>query len=177
MSVFSYFAWEMYLKVVGKTWVEILFRSSKKYIGLFQKKPNRMLRTYFFQNSPGIFHFFLLYPWKFQTKKLQRWKFHIFLLDPFEIPRPKKDPWKFHIIFSWTSWSVVDGKCKYLKLASAIFYQILISHQKIALQKLWKMLFISSKKALFILKIFKFLCFCLPLFFSLSVIVLEVDWR
>ena len=32
-----------------------------------------------------------------------------------------------------------------LKLVSTIFYQIFISHQMIDLQKLWKMLFISSK--------------------------------
>ena len=34
----------------------------------------------------------------------------------------------------------------YLKLVSAIFYEIFIYHQMIALQKLWKMLFISSRK-------------------------------
>ena len=33
-----------------------------------------------------------------------------------------------------------------LKHVSAIFYQIFIYHQKIALQKIWKMFFISSKK-------------------------------
>ena len=33
-----------------------------------------------------------------------------------------------------------------LKLVAAMFYQIFISHQMIALQKLWKMLFISSEK-------------------------------
>ena len=33
----------------------------------------------------------------------------------------------------------------YLKLVSAIFYQIFISQQMTALQKLWKMFFISSK--------------------------------
>ena len=33
-----------------------------------------------------------------------------------------------------------------LKLVSAIFYQIFIFNQMIALQKLWKMFFISSKK-------------------------------
>ena len=43
-----------------------------------------------------------------------------------------------------------------LKLVSAIFYQIFIYHQKIALQKIWKMFFISSKKALFVLEILKF---------------------
>ena len=32
------------------------------------------------------------------------------------------------------------------KLVSAIFYQIFVSHQMIAPQKLWKMFFISSKK-------------------------------
>ena len=34
----------------------------------------------------------------------------------------------------------------YLKLVSDIVYQIFISHQLIALKKLWKMFFISSKK-------------------------------
>ena len=34
----------------------------------------------------------------------------------------------------------------YLKLVSTIFYQIFNFHQIIALKKLWKMLFISSKK-------------------------------
>ena len=43
----------------------------------------------------------------------------------------------------------------------------------IALQKMWKMFFILSKK----LFSFKFLCFCLPLFFSQSAIALEVDPR
>ena len=47
---------------------------------------------------------------------------------------------------------------------SAIFYQIFIFHQMIAIQKLSKM-FISS---LFVLEIFKFLYFGIPLFFSLS---------
>ena len=39
-----------------------------------------------------------------------------------------------------------ENKDKRLKLVSAIFYQIFIFHQIIALQKLWKMFFISSKK-------------------------------
>ena len=53
-----------------------------------------------------------------------------------------------------------------LKLVSAIFYQIFISHQLIALQKLWKMFFyFITKKVLFVLEIFKFLYFHLPLFF------------
>ena len=39
-----------------------------------------------------------------------------------------------------------ENKDKRLKLVSAIFYQIFIFHQIIALQKLWKMVFISSKK-------------------------------
>ena len=43
------------------------------------------------------------------------------------------------------SWQV-ESKCHTnLKLVSAIFYQIFILHQMIALQKLWKIFFISSK--------------------------------
>ena len=56
-----------------------------------------------------------------------------------QIPRKfqgqKKTPGN-SILFFLGLVSIVDGKCKYLKLVSTIFYQILISHQKIALQKL-----------------------------------------
>ena len=55
-----------------------------------------------------------------------------------------------------------------LKLVSAI-YKIFVFHQMIALQKLGK--------TFFVLEIFKFLHFRLPLFFSLSAIALEVDPR
>ena len=61
----------------------------------------------------------------------------------------------------------------YLKLVSAIFYQVFIFHQVIALSKL-KMIFISSKK---LFSFSRFLYFRLSLFFSLSVIDLEVDQR
>ena len=57
------------------------------------------------------------------------------------------------------------------------FYQIFIFHQMmIVLQKLQNV-FYFIKKALFVLEIFKFLYFCLPLFSSLSAIALEVDPR
>ena len=47
-------------------------------------------RTYFFENPPGIFLFFLLYPWKFQTKQSSTpWNSSKFLLDPLEIPGSK----------------------------------------------------------------------------------------
>ena len=52
-----------------------------------------------------------------------------------------------------------------LKLVSAIFYQIFISHQIIALQKLWKTIFISSKKFFLFLK---YLNFCISVFPSFS---------
>ena len=64
-----------------------------------------------------------------------------------------------------------------LKLLSAFVYQMFIFHQMITLQKLWKMFFISPKKLFFVLKIFNFSYFCLPVFFSLSAIALEVDPR
>ena len=51
-----------------------------------------------------------------------------------------------------------------LNLVSAIFYQIFTFYQMIALQKLWKM-FDFILKAIFVLKIFKFLYFRLSLFF------------
>ena len=63
-----------------------------------------------------------------------------------------------------------------LKLVSAIFHQIFIFHLMIALQKL-KNVFYLIEKALLFLKIFKFLYFCLPIFFPLSAIALEVDLK
>ena len=55
-----------------------------------------------------------------------------------------------------------------LKLVSAIFYQNFIFHQMIALQKLWKMFFISSKKLFSFLRYSSFLYIRLPLFFPVS---------
>ena len=52
-----------------------------------------------------------------------------------------------------------------LKLVSAIFYQIFISHQMIACQKLWKMLFISSKK---LVSFSRYSDFCISTFPSFS---------
>ena len=62
----------------------------------------------------------------------------------------------------------------YLKLVSTIFYQIYIFSPNDSPLKIMENVFYYIKKALFILKIFKFLCFCLPLFFSLSAIALEI---
>ena len=64
-----------------------------------------------------------------------------------------------------------------LKLVSATFYQIFIFHQIIALQKLWKIFFISSKKLFLFLRYSNFCIFVFPSFFSLSVIALEVELR
>ena len=52
-----------------------------------------------------------------------------------------------------------------LKLGSAIFYQIFIFHQMIALQKLWKMFFISSKNLFSFLRYLNFCIFIFPSFF------------
>ena len=49
----------------------------------------------------------------------------------------------------------------YLKLVSAIFYQIFIFHQTIALQKLRKMFFISSKK---LFSFSRYSDFCISIF-------------
>ena len=70
------------------------------------------LRIYFFENYPGIFHFFTL-PLEIPDKtKLSPWIFHKIVLEPLEIPRPKTKtpgnstlfflghPWKFHFIFN-----------------------------------------------------------------------------
>ena len=63
------------------------------------------------------------------------------------------------------------------KLLSAMFYQIFISYQMIALQKLWKMFFTSSKKLFSFSRYSNFCISVFPSFFSLSVIALEVDQR
>ena len=55
-----------------------------------------------------------------------------------------------------------------LKLASAIFYQIFIFHQMEALQKLWKMFFISSKRLFCSRDIQIFLSLSSPLFLLVS---------
>ena len=52
----------------------------------------------------------------------------------------------------------------YLKLVSAIFYQIFIFHQMIALQKLQKIFFISSKKLFSLLRYLNFCIFVFPSF-------------
>ena len=58
-----------------------------------------------------------------------------------------------------------QGHLLFLKLVSAIFYKIFISHEMIALQKLWKMLFISSKK-FFLFS--RYWIFCISTFPSFS---------
>ena len=50
---------------------------------------------------------------------------------------------------------------RFLKLASAIFHQIFIFHQMIALQKLWKIFFISSKK---LFSFSRYSNFCISIF-------------
>ena len=52
-----------------------------------------------------------------------------------------------------------------LKLVPAIFYQIFISHQMIAPQKIWKMFFISSKK---LFPFSRYSGFCIFIFSSFS---------
>ena len=63
-----------------------------------------------------------------------------------------------------------------LKLVSAIFYHIYISHQMIALKKFEKCFFISSKK-LFSFSRYSIFVFLFFPFFSLSAIALKVDQR
>ena len=55
--------------------------------------------------------------------------------------------------------------------------EIFTFQQMIALKKLWKMFFITSKKALFFLEICKFLYFHFPPFFFLPAIALKFDPR
>ena len=71
---------------------------------------------------------------------------------------------------------VFSGMPLNLKLVSATFYQISIFYQMIALQKLWKMFFISPKKLFSFLRYSSSCIFVFP-FFSLSAFALEVDPR
>ena len=56
----------------------------------------------------------------------------------------------------------------FLKLVSAIFYQFFIFHQMIALQKLWKTFFISSKNLFSFWRYSDFCIFVFPFFFPVS---------
>ena len=69
--------------------------------------------------------------------------------------------------FYWSSLWLLKVKIPLvsLKLVSAIFIKFLFFHQMIALQKLWKMLFISSKK-LFLFS--RYSIFCISVLPSLS---------
>ena len=64
---------------------------------------------------------------------------------------------------------------KTLKLVSAIFIKFLFFSPNDSPSKTMKNAFYSIEKALFILRIFIFLCFGLPNFFFLSSIALEDD--
>ena len=55
-----------------------------------------------------------------------------------------------------------------LKLVSAIFYQIFIYHQAIALQNIWKMFFISYKKLFSFSRYSSFCIFVFPSFFPVN---------
>ena len=72
---------------------------------------------------------------------------------------------------------ILHSRRFYLKLVSAVFYQIFTFHQMIALQKLWKMFFISSKKLFSFSRYSNVRYFRLPLFSPLSAIALEADPR
>ena len=75
-----------------------------------EKIKTGVMRIYFFEKLPGIFHFFTL-PLKIPDKtKLNPWIFHKIVLDPLETPKPKTktpenstsfliNPWKFHMLF------------------------------------------------------------------------------
>ena len=66
-------------------------------------------------------------------------------------------------------WNIINlNRAKLnLKLVSAIFYQVFIFHHMIALQKLWKMFFISSKKLFSFLRYLNFCIFVFSCFFLL----------
>ena len=78
---------------------------------------------------------------------------------------------KSSIVVVWRG-TAYFSDCKFtipkLRLVSAIFYQSFILHQMIALQKLWKMLFISSEKLFSFSRYSIFCIFVFPSFFPVS---------
>ena len=54
------------------------------------------------------------------------------------------------------------------RLVFTIFFKVFIFHQMIALQKLWKMFLISSKKLFSLFRYLKFCIFLFPCFFLVS---------
>ena len=72
---------------------------------------------------------------------------------------------KIHVLNIDENYLTWQLSCKFsytLKPVSAIFYQIFIFHQMIALQKLWKMFFISSKKLFSFSRYSNFCIFVFP---------------
>ena len=59
------------------------------------------------------------------------------------------------LLYLTLGYNFIKSKWLCLKLLSAIFQQIFIYHQMIALRKLWKMFFISSKKLFLVLRYLK----------------------
>ena len=70
--------------------------------------------------------------------------------------------------FAFLNTAIIFCLIYFLKLVSAIFCQIFIFHQIIALQKPWKMFFISSKKLFSFLRYLDFCTFVFPYFFPVS---------
>ena len=109
-------------------------------VQLFQKKNKQCLRTYFFENPLGIFHFFYFTPGISRQNKALR---HKILLDPLEIPRPKAktprnftsfliNPWKFHMLFLWYPWKfhILNPPCSIFFWNSSLNSHALSSHIK-----------------------------------------------
>ena len=90
-------------------------------------------------------------------------------MDPKMLPT-MVGQWRKFCIFDalFGNFSILGTLFKSVKLVSASFYQILIFHQMIALQKLWKMLFILSKKLFSFLRYLNFCIFVFPSFFPVS---------
>ena len=78
---------------------------------------------------------------------------------------PKKSDIIVRVIYRHPSMDLTDFNYNYLKLVSAIFYQIFIFRQMIDPQKLWKMFFISSKKPFSFLRYSNFCIIVFPSFF------------
>ena len=78
--------------------------SSLYILGYFRKKTSRGVEGILFWKTPWIFSFFLLYPWKFQTKQSSTPHMHLEIsqncfrsLGNFKAK--SQDSWKFHITF------------------------------------------------------------------------------
>ena len=82
--------------------------------------------------------------------------------------------WWRNILVTTSTLGILTIRWQSLKLVSAVFYQIFIFHEMIALQKLWQMFFISPKKLFSFSRYSSFCIFFFPSFFPCQPLLLRL---